>query len=96
MRDITTEELINTLVLKVKRDETTRIIASIHPAGFTASAYKKAQRESRSARTALDRHLKECIRLVRKSRRIMSGVIEAKDKEHLYRPKRRGLKKVKS
>lgn len=81
--DVSTDQLIRSLLIAVESRTRKEDILAISKSAANASQLKKAQREERRALTALNKHLKDCIKVVQKA------------KVHTYRPTRRGLKKIK-
>lgn len=63
MRDISTDDLIRTLLIAVERRVRADDILRIDPAAKNASAVRARQRDERNALRALNTHLKECARL---------------------------------
>jgi hypothetical protein len=100
MRDITTEDLIRTLAISIERRVRAEDILKLESSAKHASAVKARQRDERNALKAINAHLKECVKVVKQG--IMTPS-EARKKVKLkkprvttvYRPTRRGLKKVK-
>jgi hypothetical protein len=70
MRDISTEDLIQTLVIKTGAAERARCVYAIHPTAANAKAVNARSREEKDARRALDAHLRECLRLVKATQHI--------------------------
>lgn len=73
MRRTTTGDLVDHLELKARQAEKARLIATLHPTGANAAASKKADREVRNCRDALNRHftsvVKEAVKLSRPRRK---------------------------
>lgn len=69
MRDTNTDELIRSLLIAVERRVRAEDILKLSPKAAHASAVKARQRDERNALKALNAHLKECIKLVKRSKR---------------------------
>lgn len=69
MRDTTTQELVDRLILRAKETQRAQDILLLDKRSANASALKKAQRNERNALKALNAHLKECIKVVQQGRR---------------------------
>jgi predicted DNA-binding helix-hairpin-helix protein len=70
MKDISTDELLRTLLIAVERRTRAEDILKISPAGKNASALRARQRDERNALRALNTHLKECLRMMQKTREV--------------------------
>jgi hypothetical protein len=81
MRHITTGDLVDHLILKAKEAEKNRIISSLHPTAANAAATKRADRNLRSSKEALNRHFMEVCK--------EAGRLSKKKKVDNKSPKRR-------
>ena len=79
MRDISTDDLIQTLIIKTRALERAECIHKLHPTAANARALPARTRDQRNAVRALNIHFRDCLRTV----------------TSIYRPTRRGLKRVK-
>lgn len=70
MRDISTEDLIQTLIIKSEAAERARAIYALHPTGQNARAKTARDRDQRNALRALHTHLREVERLVKATQHI--------------------------
>lgn len=101
MRDISTEDLINRIIFHSKALAKYEDILLLDRAAANATKVKAAQRNLRNAVTALNRHLKQCIKEVETSlitineTRKAAKLKKLPKKTHLYIPTRKGLKKEK-
>lgn len=68
MIDVTTNDLINTLIVRVRATAKQEAILAISKTGANASKLRGAQRQERAALTALNRHLKMCVAQVKRSK----------------------------
>lgn len=66
MKDVSTEDLLNRLVLTARQAERARCIVQISPTGANAAKLRGADRAHRAACTALEKHLKQCIGYVKR------------------------------
>lgn len=70
MRDISTDDLITTLMVKVEAAERARCVYAVHPTTQTAKAQSARDREVKDALRALNTHLRECLRIMRATQHI--------------------------
>lgn len=68
MRDISTDDLVSTLMLKTEQAERADILYKIHPTAAFAKAKKARVRDRQNALRALNTHLRECLRMMRQPR----------------------------
>jgi hypothetical protein len=64
MKDVSTQDFIESLVVSCREAQRTQDIYNIEPSGGNARAYEKAERREKQAFAALNRHLKECAQFV--------------------------------
>jgi hypothetical protein len=65
MRDISTQDLVNTFAISIERRVRAEDILKLETSAKHASTVKARQRDERNALRALNTHLKECLRLVK-------------------------------
>lgn len=104
MRDISTDDLVSTLMLKCEQAERADILYKIHPTAANAKAKNARVRDRQNALRALNTHLRECLRMVRAthhikmprsfialSRRIPNRTIHALRKAGITQPEKMTL-----
>lgn len=69
MKNTTTGDIVDALILAAKQAEKARLIATLHPTGPNAKAVKTADRKVRQRKEELNRHFRQCIMEVNKSQR---------------------------
>jgi hypothetical protein len=67
MRDISTDDLIRSLMIKTEAAKLAESIYNIHPTAQNAKAKSARIREREQALRALNSHLRECLRMVRQA-----------------------------
>lgn len=68
MRDISTQDLVQSLCIAIERRVRAEDILRLEPSAKNAGAVKARQRDERNALRALNTHLKECIKIVDRAR----------------------------
>lgn len=70
MRDISTDDLVSTLMIKCEQAERADILYKIHPTAANAKAKNARTRDRQNALRALNTHLRDCLRLINATRQI--------------------------
>jgi hypothetical protein len=65
MRDISTEDVVQTLIIKTQAHERALCIYAIHPTAQNANAVNARVRDERNALRALNTHFKDCIKVAK-------------------------------
>lgn len=67
--DVSTDDLLNRMVLTARVAERARCVVQISPSAANAAKLRGADRAHRAACKAVERHLKECIKLAKRVKR---------------------------
>jgi endonuclease III len=70
MRDISTDDLVTTLMVKCEAAERARCVYAVHPTAQNAKAQNARDREVKDALRALNTHLRECLRIMKATQHI--------------------------
>jgi hypothetical protein len=63
MRDISTDDLVQTLIIKTQAHERALCVYAVHPTAQNANAVNARARDQKNAIRALNTHLRECLRM---------------------------------
>lgn len=70
MRDISTDDLVQTLIIKTEAHERARCIYAVHPTAQNAKAVTARARDQKNALRALATHIKDCVRMMQSMRTV--------------------------
>jgi predicted DNA-binding helix-hairpin-helix protein len=70
MRDISTDDLVQTLIIKTEAHERARCVYAVHPTAQNAKAVTARARDQKNALRALAIHIKDCVRMMQSMRTV--------------------------